>query len=135
MNFLIDTNLPPALARALNALTEKEGHSVAHLTEKFSRDTPDIDWINALKSEGNWVILSQDNFRKGDLEKKAIRECGLVVFCLAKQWSKAKYWDKAHNLVRWWPAIMDQADMVSGGAAFKVPWRLAGKGRFEQVKI
>lgn len=135
MKFLIDNNLPPAFAKALHAFAEKDGHSVTHLRDKFAHDTPDITWITTLKAETSWIIISQDSFRKGDLEKQALRECGLVVFCLAKQWSKATYWDKAQNLVRWWPAIMAQAELITGGAAFKAPWRYSGKGRFEQIQF
>lgn len=92
MKFLLDNNLPPPLARALNELSKREGHSVVHLSEKFSPSTPDIEWVKALKAEGNWVVVSQDQFKKSDLEKHAFRKAGLTVFCLAKHWSKATYW-------------------------------------------
>lgn len=134
MKFLLDNNLPPALARALNELSKVEGHSVVHLSEKFPRDTADIDWITALKAEGDWVIVSQDQFRKSDLEKEAFRQAGLTVFCLAKHWSKARYWEKAHQIVRWWPAIMAQAEHLVGGAALRVQWKYSPPGRFEQIK-
>ena len=39
---------------------------------------------------------------------------------------------KAHNLVRWWPSIFDQAGRIQGGAAFRVPWKFSG--RFEQIR-
>lgn len=135
MKFLIDNNLPPPLAKALHELSIKDGHSVIHLSEKFPRNAPDIDWIQALKDEGDWVVVSQDQFKKSDLEKKAIRECGLAVFCLAKHWTNEPYWNKAHNLVRWWPALIDQSERVAGGAAFRVPWRYSKPGKFEQIKI
>lgn len=135
MNFLLDNNLPPALARALHELSKHQGHTVVPLRDKFAIDTDDITWINTLKAEGNWTILSQDQFRKSDLEKQAIRDCGLIVFSLARQWSRFSYWEKATNLVRWWPAIIDQSDRISGGAAFRVPWRYISQGRFEQVKM
>lgn len=132
---MLDNNLPPALAKALNALSEGDGHQVIHLTEKFCRDTPDIDWIQALRDEGGWIIISQDQFKKSDLEKQALRSCGLVVFCLGKNWSKMKYWDKAYQLVRWWPSIINQAERISGGAAFRVQWKFSPPGKFEQIKI
>jgi hypothetical protein len=131
----LDNNLAPAFAGALHALSKKDNHTVEHLRDRFSPDTPDIAWIEDLKNRGGWTIISQDHFRKSDLEKKAFRECGLVVFCLDKHWVKAKYWDKAHNLVRWWPPIIEQANLISGGAAFRIPWRLTGKGRFEQISF
>ena len=132
---MLDNNLPPALAKALNALSEKEDHQVVHLTEKFSHDTPDIQWIQTLRDEGGWIIISQDQFRKSDLEKQALRECGLIVFCLAKHWATTRYWDKAYQLVRWWPSVIDQAERMSGGAAFRIPWKFSPPGKFEQIKI
>ena len=135
MKFLHDNNLPPAIARALHALSNKEGHQATHLRDKFPANTTDVSWINSLKNKGGWSVISQDNFRKSDLEKQALKECGLIVFCLARHWSRAEYWDKAQNLVRWWPAIMEQAGRISGGAAFRVPWRMGVKGKFEQIVI
>lgn len=108
---------------------------MAHLRDKFPRDTDDVTWIHALWDESNWAIVSQDRFRKGELEAKAIRGCGLPVFCLARQWNNEPYWQKAHNLVRWWPSIIQQAELISGGAAFKVPWRYSLKGKFEQLRF
>lgn len=134
MKFLLDNNLPPPLARALHELSASEGHTVIHLSEKFPSDTADIEWISVLKAEGDWVVVSQDQFRKSDLEKQAFRQAGLTVFCLAKHWSSARYWDKAHQIVRWWPAIMNQSERLMGGAALRVPWRFHSPGRFEQIK-
>ena len=79
--------------------------------------------------------LSADKFRKnGDLERKALRQSKLIVFCLSKQWSDQPYWEKSAHLLRWWPHIVEQAQRFQGGAAFRVPWRLnAGKPKFEQI--
>lgn len=132
---MIDNNLPPALAAALDSLSKGEGHNVVHLAEKFARDTTDLEWISVLKNEGSWIVISQDSFRKSDLERQAVRESGLIVFCLAKQWAKAPYWEKAHQLVRWWPAIINQSQRLSGGAALRVPWRFSPPGKFEQIKV
>jgi len=82
LKFLLDNNLPPALARALNQLTkaQAEGYSVQPLKEKFPHDTADVEWISVLSDEGGWAIISQDRFTKGDIEKRAFRECGLPHF-------------------------------------------------------
>ncbi|AGI26492.1 hypothetical protein H681_23125 [Pseudomonas sp. ATCC 13867] len=135
MNFLIDNNLPPALARALNELCKADGHAVVPLRDKFPMSTPDVHWIAALAAEGGWAVISQDKFTKGDVERRAFRESGIPIFCLAKQWGQEDYWKKAHNLVRWWPAILKQSSLISGGAAFKVSWRFTEPGKFEQIRI
>ncbi|MEX3775384.1 hypothetical protein [Pseudomonas sp. MYb118] len=135
MNFLIDNNLPPALARALNELSKAEGHAVLPLRDKFAQSTADLDWISVLMDEGNWAVVSQDNFTKGAVEKNVFRECGLPVFCLARHWRNEPYWSKAHNLVRWWPAIMIKAAQTRGGAALRIPWKFPAHAKLDQVKL
>jgi hypothetical protein len=134
VKFFVDNNLPPALAHALNALSIPESHSVIPLKDKFSRDTADLIWIGGLSTEGDWIIITHDNLNKG-LEREALRQAGLLVFFLDKSWKNHNFWEKAHQLVRWWPRILEQADGIQGGAAFKVSWNFNGKGRFEQIRL
>lgn len=140
MKCLVDNNLPPALARALDALSAHKLaglEQVIALRDRFPEHTSDVIWIQALGQEGDWFILSGDQFRKhGDLERKALRQSGLIVFCLAKPWSSQQYWEKCANLLRWWPHIVEQAERLQGGAAFRVPWKLSGgKPKFEQISF
>ena len=135
MKFILDMNLSPYLARAIAALCVPDNLTVAHMKDKFRSNTPDIEWIEALSAEGNWVIISHDRFHKNQLEKEALRRTGLIVFVLKKQWSSQKHWEKSSQLIRWWPRIMEQADLVAGGAVFEVPYRFSGKGRFQQVQL
>lgn len=135
MKFLLDNNLPPALARALNELSKSDGHIVVPLKDKFPANACDILWIETLQNESGWAVISQDKFTKGDIERQVFRECGLPIFCLAKQWGQETYWSKAHNLVRWWPAIVCQAELISGGATFRIPWRFFSAGKIEQMRM
>ena len=134
MKFLVDNNLPPALAHALRELSKPENHEVVHLKDRFRANTSDIDWINDLSQEGAWIVITHDSLNKG-LEREALRRAGLLVFFLDKSWRDHRFWEKAHNLVKWWPRIIEQASGIQGGAAFKVKWNFSGKGMFEQVKL
>ena len=137
MKFFFDNNLSPYLASALRELSHIEPHvdEVIHLRDKFPPNTKDHDWINALAREGGWVIISQDGLQKNDAERRALKMSGLIVFVLQKQWAQKSHWPKAHNLVLWWPAIIGQSQKIKGGAAFRVPWRFSGVGRFEQIGL
>ena len=132
MLLFIDNNLPRALARGLNELSQTDGHEVVHLKDRFPPSTPDHEWIDALAEEQGWVLLTQDRLRKGSLEKTALRNSKLTAFFLKGGWTSLPYWEKSWKLVRWWPAIIDQADRVEAGATFLVPVQFSGKGRFEQ---
>lgn len=137
MRFFLDNNLSHLLAHALHALSQSEPRpiDVIHLTDRFQGPTEDAVWIRTLAAEGNWVVISQDRFGKNDLEREALRQSHLTVFALDRQWAQMRHWPKAQNLVRWWPAIMDQAARVQPGAAFRVPWRFSSQGQFEQIRI
>jgi hypothetical protein len=72
---------------------------------------------------------------KNDLKKTALRKSGLIVFALQRQWTQHAHWNKAQNMVRWWPAIIEQSKKYKGGAALGVPWKYSGSGQFIQIKI
>lgn len=129
--------MSPHLARAIGELCKPEHDvgEVVHLKDRFPQNIKDEDWINALASEGAWAVISQDALNKNHLEKAALRKSGLIVFTLQRQWTQEAHWNKAQNLVRWWPAIMDQSKKYKGGAAPAVPWRYSGSGQFVQIKL
>jgi hypothetical protein len=57
LRFFFDNQLSPHLATAVGALAKVDGHEVTHLREKFAPNTTDVEWINALSSEGNWIVI------------------------------------------------------------------------------
>jgi len=137
LKFLLDNNLPPALARALHELTISDSnnkHQVTWLKKKFAANTPDTEWITSLSAEGDWVVITHDKFNKG-LEREVLRRAGLKVFMLDKSWVNYAFWEKAYQLVRWWPAIVDQSERLKDGAAYQVPWRFSGKGIMKQITL
>jgi len=136
LKYLLDNNLPPALARALHQLTSSQysNHTVVALKDKFHANTPDEVWIKALADEGDWVVISHDRFKKA-AEPEVLRRAGLIVFLLGKTWGNVPFWDKAYQLVRWWPAIIEQSERIAGGAAYEVSYRFSGKGKFKQLTL
>ena len=84
MRFLLDNNLPPALAEALNSLSKADGDEVVHLRTRFAANTPDERWIAELAAQGHWVIVSHDRFAKSALERRALQASGFMVFVLTR---------------------------------------------------
>ncbi|MDX9987377.1 MULTISPECIES: hypothetical protein [Thiothrix] len=114
MKLFLDNNLPPSLATALNAIIAPLQHQAVHLSEKFPRNIPDLEWISALGREGGWVILSNDRFREYAAERKALADSGLVVFWLSgKQWGKLKILEKNLSILEWTRAILEHAEPAS----------------------
>lgn len=121
MKFLLDNCLSPRFAEALDALCRPK-HAVEHLRSKFSQETPDEAWIEALAVEGHWVIVSGDpRIVKSPQSREVWRRSGLTAFFLKKGWMHHGLWEQCWRLVRWWPAIMQQSELVKPGAGFLVP--------------
>lgn len=99
----------------------------------YPSNARDIDWITDLSSNGNWVVISHDRFKKNPSEKEAVRKSGLTIFELAKGWAQQTKWPHAAQFIRWWPRIIEVSESVQGGAAFEVPWNISGKGQLKQL--
>jgi hypothetical protein len=124
VRFFLDNCLSPRYAKSLDALSEKDGHKVFHLQDKFPRDAKDRDWIRTLGRESDWIIVSGDTRILTTPElKNEWAQSRLTAFFLASQWMNAPYWQQIASLVKWWPAIIDQSRLVERGSGFEVPFR------------
>jgi len=129
--------LSPHLAHAVRELSNQlhDVQTVVHLIDKFARNAPDLEWIPALSDDGPWCVVSVDRFKKyGAAEREALRRAGHTVFLLEPQWLKHAFWLQSERFVRWWPQIVAQARLVSGGA-FIVPWATRSSAKFKAVKL
>jgi hypothetical protein len=131
VRFLFDANLPPDLAHAIRELCTSESgvEEVIHLSDRFRRNTPDLEWIPALGQ--GWYIISLDKFAKSrGQEREALRRAGHAVYVLDPQWSKQPFWLKSSRLVLWWPQVLEHARLTEGGG-FRIPWQHSSAKKFQ----
>jgi hypothetical protein len=108
MKCFFDTNLSPKLAKTLDFLEGEDGIRVKHLNEKFQSNTPDTVWIEKLKNEGDWFVITKDNqIKKRHHERKAWKESNLPIVFLPKTWIKLNFWEQAWRLIRYWPDLKE----------------------------
>jgi hypothetical protein len=89
---LIDENLPPALARALDALFAPE-HEIIHLRKRFGPGVKDVEWITTLSREGRWVVISADRrITRNKSEYNAFRSSRLIGFFLSAHSRDGDQW-------------------------------------------
>lgn len=118
---VLDENLPPALARALQELFRGQ-HEVTHLRFRFGPGVTDLDWIRTLSAEGNWVVLSGDRrITRNKAEQAAFRGSRLIGFFLSRGLNKAPLVKQAERILALWPTMVDLSSRVSGGAMFELP--------------
>lgn len=132
MKILLDEHLPPALARALQALFVDE-HEIVHLRDKFGPGVTDIEWIETLSREGRWVIISADRrIARNRAEHQVFRRSRLIGFFMAPALYKSKLTKQAERLLALWDGMIELADRVEGGAMFELP--MNSTTRFRQLK-
>jgi hypothetical protein len=137
LKFFFDNNLSPHLPHGVRELSKNTPgvEAVIHLADRFARNALDVQWIGDLGTDGPWYIVSIDRFNKNhDAEREALRRAGHTVFVLDHQWSAQRYWLQAERLVRWWPQIVEQSSLVSGGA-FRVPWHHSASAKFTAIRF
>ena len=133
MIFELDENLPRRFARSLHALFDVDGYEVLHALDIVKPGTPDLELFAVLAERGVQVHITQDQHNRKHIERYAIAGSSLRVFVLAPAWSKQKLHEQCANLIRWLPKIADQAERVSAGAMFRVPWKI--HSTFDQIPI
>lgn len=121
MKVLIDENLPPALARSLNALFAGK-HEIIHVRERYGPGVKDLQWIAELSAEGRWIIISGDRrITRNKAEYNAFRSSNLVGFFLSKGLYKSPLIKQMERLLALWLTIEAQSALVQGGAMFELP--------------
>lgn len=132
MKVLIDENLPPALANALQAIFKGQ-HEVIHLRARFGAGVADVEWITKLNQEGNWVVISGDRrITRNKAEYQAFRNSRLIGFFLSPGLYKAKSIKQLERVLALWENIEKVCSTVGGGAMFELPMKST---RVKQLKL
>lgn len=131
MKVLIDNDLPPRLASALQIIFEIDGDEVVSLREKFGRENvKDAEWITQLGKEGRWAVLSADRrIARQRPSRELFIGAGLVGFFLPPSLQRQPLHRQAARVIGIWPALRDQVRLNANGC-FEMP----AKGtRFRQI--
>lgn len=135
MKAQLDENLSRVLAGALHCLAQADDHEVIHVNDLVPRGTPDVDLFAACVKAKVQIHITQDHHNRRQIERDAIASAGLIVFVLDKGWASQPAFEKAARLIQWWPKIIAHAESMTPPAVFRVPWRIVGKGKFQQIRI
>ena len=120
MKLLLDHNLAPRIARALNALFDGE-HQIVALRDKFSPNTTDAAWIDVLDQDRGWAVLTRDiHLRTRPHERAALDRARVVFFFLAGSWKSFTVEETAVRLIRLMPKMAAQTSLAESGR-FELP--------------
>jgi hypothetical protein len=87
MRFFFDRNMPPQLARMVDALEREHAARSYYDDDRFGDTTSDVEWINVLAADDPpWIVISGDGrMLKNKTERSALKEARLTFFCLSMQ--------------------------------------------------
>jgi hypothetical protein len=118
---VLDENLSPALARALQELFRGD-HIVEHIRVKFGPGVTDAEWISALNLEGRWIVVSGDRrITKNKAEYRVFSSSKLIGFFLAPAVKKARVTKQMQVILAHWDRMEVLAQTIAGGAMFELP--------------
>jgi hypothetical protein len=114
--------MSPHHVSGIRGFAERDRHAIFHLRDKFSDDTPDVEWLGSLAEEGDWIVISADlRISRNPVEKATWKESGLTAFFFAAPWGNDSFWKQSASLVTWWPEIVRQATLTPAGHGFSLP--------------
>ncbi|MES2001583.1 MAG: hypothetical protein V4444_04640 [Pseudomonadota bacterium] len=117
MKLFVDNNLPPTLARGLNALFDGDHEVICHRDKFGKTNRLDEEWIPALGAEGDWVVLSGDlNIPKKRPTRELFLRAGLVGFFPRKAVMELPLHRKASRVLYVWQRMDELAQTVRPGA-------------------
>jgi hypothetical protein len=120
---LFDHNLSPKIARALQEFFTGV-HEVRALKDKFSPTITDIDLIEALSAEGNWILVSGDRrITRNKAAREALRKSKVIGLFLSPGLYKAREIKKLERILALWGVIEVVSNRVSPGAMFELPMK------------
>jgi hypothetical protein len=128
---MVDNDLPPRLAIALNTIFEPDGDQVVALRHKFGRsNVKDEEWIPALGDEGGWAVISADQrIAKRKPSRELFIRNGLVGFFFSPGLQKSPLHKQAARLLTLWPQIKAQHGLAANGC-FALPVK---SSKFESI--
>ena len=116
--FVLDENLSPRLAKALELLDESEGVRVRAVTELFEAGTADDTLLAALGTAGAFLITRDTRQRKRPAELEAWVANSAGVFVLSGK--NLERWEIVRQVVASWPLIKKAAQNTTRPFAYRV---------------
>lgn len=121
MKFFFDNCLSHKFVKALTALSKEGECTIIHLSDKFTPDTKDEEWIKTLAQEEEWVIISADpRIARDRGPRQAWRESNLTAFFFEGKLIECNFWKQAKHIVEWWPKILQEAKNAHKGAGYLI---------------
>lgn len=114
MTFFFDNNIGLFIVQGLRAF----GEDVTHLTEHFTPNAKDEDWLKFIGQNGMFLVTRDKRIRRRPLELDALRRNKVGAFVLVGK--EMDRWSQIEQVVRAWPKIREASAATPLPFAFRV---------------
>lgn len=127
MKVFFDNCTSPIFASTLHGFIQHEGHQAVHIKNitglSKGRSSPDLEWINFLKSSNEfWIFVTGDGrILKNKAERLALRSAGLHGFVMAPAYQKTPLNQVAASLVFKWPEVFELTQLLQAPSMHEIP--------------
>lgn len=127
MKVLFDNCTAPILATTLHGFISHFGHEAFHIRDvpglPNGRNSPDIEWIEMLRSSKDfWIFITGDGrVLRNSAERAALRSAGLHGFVLAPAYQKSPLHMTAATIIARWPDIEKITELLSPPSMHEIP--------------
>ncbi len=124
MTFLCDENISKWYARLLNEFDK--ANEIVHIGDILGLGTADTEWIQKVgELYTNVAAVSIDsNILSNEVERMALRDCGLPFVNLRKGWGNLDYNTFSWQIVKAWPAISQAVNAAEEAMIYEVRMNL-----------
>ena len=112
-------------------LLNEPHHEIQHLTDRFSPDVLDEEWLPQIAPETDLIVISADpTITTSRKEREIWQRTGLTSFFFGGGFSTKGIWVQVHEVVRWWPTILREAGDATPGTGYLLPFKGNDPRRF-----
>jgi hypothetical protein len=127
-SFVLDENLSPQLAQALQLLDDEV--TIRYIVDFFAAGTDDTVYLPVLGTAGAFLVTRDTKQRRKPAELEAYREHHVGAFILGGK--NLERWDLVKQIVLSWPQIKETAKKTRRPFAYKVR---ANGGKLEPLTL
>jgi hypothetical protein len=118
MRLFFDECCSPRLPRDLKEFFEIDypDLQVAHLRDWYNPGNPDSTWLENLKQDGDWIVVTQDSGKQSNKDKLPVicRELGITNLAFGPIVINGGYSLQKRAIVTLWPLIIRLPELQKG---------------------
>lgn len=140
---LFDNCTSPVFAKTLNGFIFHLGHRAFHICENeddghqlgIDRHASDEAWMESIQKDPRvWIVVTgDDRIRRNSVLRQALRRANIRGFVLAPAYQKSPLNMTASMIVRKWPEMEKQMNLVQGAGLFELTVNY--KSGFRQLPV